>query len=189
MRMMEYSGFPRQDFQRALAITRVFDAPRALVWKAWTVPAHVKRWMGPRGFTATHLDGDLRPRGVWRACLRRDDNGEEFWQGGVYLDIVAPERLIYSFAWDDTRQRRNHVTLVTLVFTERRGKTTMSFRQEVFETVEERDGHERGWTSAFDRLVEHLGEIRPEGGLATSLSRTPRTRVPGVPPNTSPIGE
>jgi uncharacterized protein YndB with AHSA1/START domain len=157
---MEYNGFPRQDSQRALVITRVFDAPRELVWKAWTHPAQAQRWMGPRGFTATHLKSDLRPRGVWRACLRRDDNGEEYWQGGVYLEIVAPARLAYSFAWDETRARRNHATLVSLSFTERRGKTTMSFRQEVFETVAERDGHQLGWNSTFDRLVELLAEIQ-----------------------------
>ncbi len=156
MMQMEYSGFPRQDSQRVLVITRVFDAPRALVWKAWTDPTLAKRWMGPRGFTATHLEAEWRPRGPWRACLRRDDNGEEFWQGGIYIEIVAPERLIYSFAWDDTNDRRDHVTLVTLIFTERQGKTTMSFRQEVFETVAERDGHQLGWNSAFDRLVEQL---------------------------------
>ena len=157
---MEYNGFPRQDSQRALALTRVFDAPRALVWKAWTDPTHAQRWMGPRGFTATHLASDLRPRGVWRACLRRDDNGEEFWQGGVYLEVVAPERLTYSFAWDETSERRNHVTLVTLNFTEQRGKTTMNFRQEMFETVAERDGHQLGWNSTFDRLTEILAEIQ-----------------------------
>lgn len=157
---MEYNGFPRQDSQRALVITRVFDALRALVWKAWTDPAHARRWMGPRGFTATHVANDLRPRGVWRACLRRDDNGEEYWQGGVYLEIVAPERLAYSFSWDDTNARRNRATLVTLSFTERRGKTTMSFRQEVFETVEERDGHQPGWNSSFDRLAELLAQTQ-----------------------------
>ena len=157
---MEYSGFPRQDSQRTLVITRVFDAPRDLVWKAWTDPTHAQHWMGPRGFTATHLRSDLRPRGVWRACLRRDDNGEEYWQGGVYLEIAAPERLTYSFAWDDTNKRRNHVTLVTLIFTEDQGKTMMSFRQEVFETVAECDGHQLGWNSTFDRLAEHLAGIQ-----------------------------
>jgi uncharacterized protein YndB with AHSA1/START domain len=160
MMKMEYNNFPRQDSQRALVITRIFDAPRELVWKAWTDPALTRRWMGPRGFSATHLVSDLRPRGVWRACLQRDDNGEEFWQGGVYLEIVAPARLAYSFAWDDTRARRNHATLVSLSFTERRGKTTMGFRQEVFENVEERDGHRLGWNSSFDRLAELLAELQ-----------------------------
>lgn len=160
MKRFEYDGFPRQDSPRALVITRIFDAPRELVWNAWTDPAQARRWMGPRGFTAAHLASDLRPRGVWRACLRRDDNGREYWQGGVYLEIVPPQRLVYSFAWDDTSARRNHATLVSLSFTERRGKTTMSFRQEVFDTVAERNGHQLGWNSGFDRLVELLAGIQ-----------------------------
>jgi uncharacterized protein YndB with AHSA1/START domain len=157
---MEYSGFPRQESPRVLVITRVFDAPRALVWMAWTDPTHATRWMGPRGFTASHLEGELRPRGAWRACLRRDDSGEELWQGGVYLEIVAPERLVYSFAWDDANRPRGHETRITLSLTERQGRTTMAFRQEVFESVEERDGHQGGWSSTFDRLAEHLAGIQ-----------------------------
>ena len=62
---------------RELVITRTFDAPREAVFKAWTDPVQAKRWMGPRGFTATHLEGDLRSGGAWRICLRRDDDGEE----------------------------------------------------------------------------------------------------------------
>lgn len=155
---MEYSGFPRQESQRVLIITRVLAAPRTLVWKAWTDPAQVKCWMGPRGYTATHLQGEWRPRGAWRACLRRDDNGEELWQGGVNLEIVAPERLVYSFAWEGANGRRGHETRVTLNFSEHRGKTRMDFRQEVFDSAEECDGHRAGWNSTFDRLAEHLGQ-------------------------------
>ena len=66
--------------ERELVITRIFDAPRALVFKAWTDPAHVKQWLGPRGFTATHLERELRPGGAWRACLRRDETGDELWR-------------------------------------------------------------------------------------------------------------
>jgi uncharacterized protein YndB with AHSA1/START domain len=156
---MEFSGIPRQDSQRILAITRVFDAPRVLVWKAWTDATHARCWMGPRGFTASHLEGELRPRGAWRACLRRDDDAAEFWQGGTYLEVIAPERLVFTFAWDDANERRGHETLVTLAFVERQGKTTMNFRQEVFETVEERNGHQGGWGSTFDRLMDHLARI------------------------------
>ena len=141
---------------RELVITRVFDAPRDLVFKAWTDPAQARSWMGPRGFTATHLEGELRPGGAWRACLRRDDSGEELWQGGVWREIVEPERLGFTFAWDEASGRRGHETLVEVTFAEEGGKTTMSFRQAVFESVEQRDGHRGGWTSTFERLAEHL---------------------------------
>jgi len=142
--------------ERELVITRIFDAPRALVFKAWTDPAHVKQWLGPRGFTATHLERELRPGGAWRACLRRDETGDELWQGGVYREVVEPERLVFTFAWDDESARRGHETLVTVTFAEDRRKTTMIFRQAVFPSVEQRDRHRDGWSSTFDRLAEHL---------------------------------
>ncbi|SRR5260221_12233114 len=144
--------------ERELVITRIFDAPRALVFKAWADLAQAKLWAGPRGFTATHLSGELRPGGAWRACLRRDDTGEELWQGGVYREVVEPERLVFTFAWDAPPGRRGHETLVTLTFAEHQGKTTLTLRQAVFESVEERDGHRGGWSSAFDRLAELLAQ-------------------------------
>ncbi|MBI3545344.1 MAG: SRPBCC domain-containing protein [Gammaproteobacteria bacterium] len=157
---MEYSGFPRQDATRVLIMTRVFAATRALVWQAWTDASQAQRWMGPRGFSASHLQSELRPGGAWRACLRRDDDGKALWQGGIYLEVVAPERLAFSFAWDDANQRRGHETRITLSFSEQQGETTLGFRQEMFETVEQRDAHQQGWNSAFDRLAEHLMNIQ-----------------------------
>jgi len=141
--------------ERVLVITRVFDAPRELVFELWTNPAHAKHWMGPRGFTATHFEQDPRPGGAWRACLREDDSGRELWQGGVFREIVEPERLVYTFAWDRENGSRGHETLVTVTFAEHDGKTKMTFRQAVFETVGQRDGHQGGWNSTFDRLAEY----------------------------------
>jgi uncharacterized protein YndB with AHSA1/START domain len=149
------------DPERELVITRVFDAPRSLVFKSWTDPAHSRRWAGPRGFTATHVAGDLRPGGAWRTCLRRDATGEELWQGGVYREIIEPERLVFTFAWDRDDGSRGHETLVTITFGEHRGKTTMIFRQGPFESVSQRDGHRGGWNSAFDRLAEKVAAGGP----------------------------
>lgn len=156
---MEYSGFPREDSQHALIITRTFAAPRARVWQAWTDPALAHAWMGARGFTATHLEGDLQPHKHWRLCLRRDTTGEELWQGGVYLDIAAPERMVYTFAWDNHDGRRGHETQISLTLGERAGKTTLYFRQETFQSVAERDGHRDGWNSCFDRLEDYLAAL------------------------------
>ena len=144
--------------KRELVIVRVFDAPRRRVFEAWTDPSQAMRWMGPRGFAATHLEADLRSGGAWRICLRRDEDGEELWQGGVYREVVEPERLVFTFAWDGEDGRRGHETLVTIMFAEQRGRTTMTFRQELFESVEERDGHGDGWNSTFDRLAECLAQ-------------------------------
>jgi uncharacterized protein YndB with AHSA1/START domain len=144
--------------ERVLVITRVFDAPRELVFKLWADPAHAKHWMGPRGFTATHIEQDPRPGGAWRLCLRADDGSRELWQGGVFREIVEPERLVYSFAWDGEDGRRGHETLVTITFAEHQGKTKMTFRQAVFESVGQRDGHQGGWNSSFDRLAEYAAK-------------------------------
>ena len=78
---------------RTLVITRE-HAPPSLVFKAWTDPARAARRAA--GFAATHVKGDLRPGGTWRTCLRRDEDGKELWQGGVYREVVEPERLVSS---------------------------------------------------------------------------------------------
>jgi uncharacterized protein YndB with AHSA1/START domain len=144
---------------RVLVIERVFNAPRALVFKVWTDPAHKARWYGPCGFVATHLEADLRPGGKWRTCIRRDDNGAELWHGGVYREVVPPERLVFTFAWDTAQGMPDHETLVTITFAERQGQTLMTLRQEVFDTVEARDSHNGGWTSVIDEFAEYLATI------------------------------
>jgi uncharacterized protein YndB with AHSA1/START domain len=141
---------------RELVLTRILDAPRALVFQAWTDPARLAQWMGPRGYTATDLEHDLRPGGAWRTCLRPDDGGDNLWQSGVYREIVEPERLVFTFAWDGPDGRPGHETLVTVTLADEAGKTKMTFHQAIFESVERRDSHQGGWSSAFDRLEEHL---------------------------------
>ena len=141
---------------RALTITRLFDAPPHVVFKMWTDPAHMKHWMGPRGFTAGHLEGELRPGGAWRCCLHQDDGSRDLWQGGVYREIVENERLVFTFAWDGENGCSGPETLVTVTFEEHQGKTRMVFHQAVFDTVENRDGHRGGWNSTFDRLADYV---------------------------------
>lgn len=144
--------------ERVLEIIREFDAPRTRVWTAWTDPADAVRWMGPHGFTATHVSGELRPGGAWRLCIRRDADGTELWQGGVYREVVAPRRLVFTFAWDDADGRAGPETLVKLDLAELDGgrRTRMTFRQAVFNTEANRDGHRGGWSEAFERLAAHV---------------------------------
>ena len=141
---------------RTLVITRVFNAPRALVFKAWTDPAAVVKWMGPRSHPAVHAEQDLRPGGAWRICLRPNDGGRDLWQGGIFHEIVPPERLIFSFAWDQEDGSKGLETLISIALAEHDGKTTMTFRQSVFDTMSRRDSHRGGWSSCFDRLEEAL---------------------------------
>lgn len=143
---------------RDLVITRLFDAPCELMFKAWTDPAHVRHWMGPRGFTAHRIEYDFRPGGAWRLCLRPDDGGVELWQSGVYRKIVRPALLEFTFGWDGKDGQPRQETLVTITFADEAGKTRMTFRQAVFESVKERDGHQVGWNSAFDRLEDYVAK-------------------------------
>jgi uncharacterized protein YndB with AHSA1/START domain len=144
-----------------LVITRVFNAPRALVFKAWTDPRYAMNWWGPRDHPAIHVAMDARPGGAWRNCLRSVEDGRELWHRGVFHEVVAPERLVFTFAWEEDGERGLE-TLVTITFAEEGNKTRMTFRQTPFQSIAERDGHHGGWSSAFDRLDEHLA--RPDSG-------------------------
>ena len=141
-----------------LLITRVFNAPRALVFKAWTDPAQLARWWGPHDYPATSISMDVRPGGRWRHRLMSPDTGNELWLGGVFREIVPPERLVFTFAWEEDGERGLE-TLVTVTFAERSGKTTMTFRQAPFRSDAQREGHGYGWNSTFDRLVDHLAAL------------------------------
>jgi uncharacterized protein YndB with AHSA1/START domain len=138
--------------ERELIITRVFDAPRDLVFKAWTEPERLAKWWGPQGFTLLLLEIDMRPGGTWRACMRGPD-GTNYWQHGVCRELVPPERLAYTLVWDSDPE---HEMLVTVVFAERGAKTEMTFSQRPFKSVETRDSHRDGWSSSFDRLAVAL---------------------------------
>jgi uncharacterized protein YndB with AHSA1/START domain len=143
--------------QPELVITRVLDAPRELVFQAWTEPEHLVHWSCPHGFTLTHCEGDLRPGGAWRSCMRSPE-GRDLWLGGVYREIVAPERLVFTHAWDDAAGKPGHETVATVTLVDQGGKTKMTFRQAFFESVQQRDGHQEGWTECFERLAQHLAQ-------------------------------
>ena len=83
-----------------MTITRVFDAPRELVWKAWTDPKYVMLWWGPKGFTCPACEIDFRVGGKFRFCMRMPD-GQEGWNGGEYHGIVLHEKIVYSMYFSD----------------------------------------------------------------------------------------
>ena len=145
--------------ERVLVLHRVFDAPRELVFKAWTEPRHLAHWSCPNGFTLTHCEGDLRPGGAWRSCMRSPE-GADLWLSGAYREIVEPERLVFTHTWLGDGGKPGHETLITVTFAERRGKTEMTFRQAVFESVESRDGHRGGWNECFDKLAAYVAKPR-----------------------------
>jgi uncharacterized protein YndB with AHSA1/START domain len=140
------------DPRREVTITRVFDAPRALVFKAWTRPEHLSRWWGPHGFTVHVCEIDFRVGGAWHIRMR-SPQGVEDRQRGVFREIIEPERIVFTYAFEDEDGARGHETIVTVTFAEAGGKTRLTVHQEVFESVEVRDDHVRGWGEALDRLT------------------------------------
>ena len=145
-----------------LVITRILDAPRSLVFRAWTEPQHLVHWSCPHGFTLTHCEGVLEPGGSWRSSMRSPE-GDDLWLGGVYREIVAPERLVFTHTWEDASGRRGQETIVTVTLTDEHGKTKMVFRQEGFVSTEDRDGHAGGWNECFERLADYLRTAQAEG--------------------------
>ena len=146
-----------------LIITRVFAAPRALVFRAWTDPRHAVRWWGPEHHPAVRLEMDARPGGAWRGCLRSSDTGEEIWQHGMFREVTEPERLCFTFIWDN-RGDRGVETVVTLTFEEQDGRTRMTMRHDGLRSEDDRDGHQEGWNSSFDRLAAYTEESRMPSG-------------------------
>lgn len=144
----------------SLHLQRVFDAPRALVWKAWTTPETVVLWLGPVEWPAVSVSQDLRVGGEWRACLRSPETGEDLWQGGIYREIVPPERLVFTFKWDESHEDGPPVdTLVTVEFAELPdGRTRMDFTHEGLKSEQSLAGHRHGWTSTFERLEAFLAD-------------------------------
>jgi uncharacterized protein YndB with AHSA1/START domain len=142
--------------KRELVIRRTFDAPRELVWKAFTELERARQWWGPKDFTVPVLEMDMRPGGAWHAVMRSPD-GKEYPQSGVYREIVPPERLVFTLIWDD--EGPDSEMLCTFTFAERGNKTEMTFRKGPFTSEKRRKGEEEGWNECFDRL-EALVETR-----------------------------
>jgi uncharacterized protein YndB with AHSA1/START domain len=146
--------------ERELVITRVFDAPRSLVYQAWTEPEHMVKWLGPQGFTGKILKSELQVGGAYRFHMR-DPQGGDHWQQGVFREIVKPEKLVYTYEWaNEQGQATRPQTIVTVTFEDLGGKTRLTLRQGIFESVTARDDHHRGWNSSLDRLGDQLKAAR-----------------------------
>lgn len=146
--------------EKELSITRIFDAPRHLVFEAWTKPEHLKQWFAPHNFTIPSLEAESRPGGAWRSSMQKP-GGELLTMGGVYQEIVPNERLVFTHAWEDDTDKpghEGHETKITVTFQDMDGKTLMHFHQAIFDSKESRDAHNGGWTQFFDHLAEYLAQ-------------------------------
>ena len=142
-----------------LVLTRVFDAPRELVFKAWTDTKHLAQWWGPNGFTNPVCEIDARAGGAIRIDMRAPD-GVVYPMKGVFEEITAPERLVFiSTALDDKGNSLFDI-LNTVTFADQRGKTTLTLQARVIKATTQAPqylkGMEAGWTQSLDRLNSHL---------------------------------
>lgn len=142
-----------------LAVTRIFAAPRDLVFKMWAEPHHMQRWGCPEGFTSTEGEMDFREGGRWRAVMRSPE-GKDLHLAGVYREIVKPARIVFTHAWLDEHGKPGPETLVTVTFAEESGKTKMTFQQSGFTSKDSRDGHEGGWTESFEKLHAFIDVLK-----------------------------
>ncbi|MGH7779154.1 MAG: SRPBCC domain-containing protein [Candidatus Binataceae bacterium] len=142
--------------ERTLVITRVFDAPRALVFKAWTQPRHLARWWGPAGYSLASCEMDLRPGGAYRFQMKSPEGVINSWHG-VVREIAEPERIVWTCFIDNADGTLfSGETVLTVTLEDFAGKTRLALHQAVFETTALRDAHSNGWNGAFVRLAEHL---------------------------------
>ncbi len=144
---------------REIELTRVFDAPRELVWKAWTELEHQSRWWGPQGFTTTTQERDVRPGGVWRYVMHGPD-GRDYPNKVIFLEVAPPERLSYKHGGEKDHEPVNfQVTLTFEKVGERQTRLTMI---STFPSAKERDfvvsqyNAIEGGKQTLGRLAEHL---------------------------------
>ena len=142
---------------RELVTTRAFDAPRDLVWEAWTSPEHLPQWLlGPEGWTMPVCESELSVGGAWHFVWRNEADGSELGMTGEYREITPPERLVSTQSWGGDWPE----TVNTLVFTEEDGLTVMT-QTILYPSQEARDaaiatGMQRGMDAGFDRLDAYL---------------------------------
>ena len=153
--------------ERELVITRIFDAPREMVWKAWTDPEHLMRWWGPKDFTAPVCKVDLRIGGKYLFAMRSPD-GQDFWSTGVYREIVPMKRLVCTDSFADPEGNVVPASyygmasdfpqemLVTITFEDLDGKTKLTLRHSGMPGGDEGANAEIGWNQSLDKLAESL---------------------------------
>lgn len=142
----------------AIAIERVFDAPRMLVYQMWSTPDHLSKWSAPKGFTIPAARTDFREGGSWHARMRAADGGDHRVQGR-YIEIVAGKRIVLTHTWLGESGAPGRETRITVAFDDVGKKTKMTFLQEGFDSIASRDGMAAGWRECFDQLGEHLAHM------------------------------
>lgn len=149
-----------------LVLTRLIDAPRELVYRAWTEPAHLAQWWGPRGFTNPVCEIDLRPGGAILIHMQAPD-GSVFPMKGTFKEIVPPERLVFvSSALEDENGIPALEARNTILFEDAGGKTKLIVIDQVTRVTPAAAfaiaGMEQGWGETLDKLVEFIASTEKE---------------------------
>ncbi|MCK5745363.1 MAG: SRPBCC domain-containing protein [Oricola sp.] len=142
-----------------LLIMRTFDAPAELVFSMWSDPEHFKNWMGPETFDCPVVEMDFRIGGAYRAMIRFDAHGEN-WFGGVYKEIERYTRLVFTFVWDSGGPSDGVEQVITILFREIGGKTEQIFHQAGILNAERRDSQLGGWSSAFNKQEAYVSRVK-----------------------------
>jgi uncharacterized protein YndB with AHSA1/START domain len=147
-------------------ITRVFNAPRKLVWRAWTDPEHVMRWWGPKHFTSPTCKIDFRVGGKYLYCMRSPE-GQDFWSTGTYREIVPLQKIVCTDSFSDEKGNvvpASHYGMadfplelqVTFLFEEFEGKTKLTSHHVGIPAGEMKEMTSAGWNESLDKLAEML---------------------------------
>jgi uncharacterized protein YndB with AHSA1/START domain len=149
-----------------LVITRIFNAPREQVWKAWTDPEHLKKWWGPAGYSCPDCTIDFRVGGKYLFSMQ-DSKGNKIWSTGEYREIIHPEKIVCTDSFAD--ENGNVVSsehygmygvpmemIVTVILEDENGKTKMTMIHAGLPAGEQYDGATAGWDTSFDKLAESL---------------------------------
>jgi uncharacterized protein YndB with AHSA1/START domain len=137
---------------RELIISRVFDAPRALVFEAWTKPEHMVHWFGPNGFTLPVCEMDFRVGGKCRFCMRASDGNEHYAQG-IYREVVPAERIVWTSSFEDVPGSE---ILTSVTFADHEGKTKITVHQTYSFESESTRGARQGWTETLEHLAAYV---------------------------------
>jgi uncharacterized protein YndB with AHSA1/START domain len=138
-----------------LVLTRIFDAPRELVFKVWADPKHVARWWGPNGFTTTIHEMEVRPGGPWRYSMRAPD-GHNYPFNGEYVEVVALERLVFV---GTIHEQHEHKVWTEILFADVDNKTKITVHQIYSFESDATRGAPVGWNQQLDRLKNYLVAI------------------------------
>lgn len=157
-------SFASETCEDEILITRFFDAPRDLVWRAWTEPELVMMWWGPRNFTAPSCTSDFREGGSYLYCMRSPE-GKDYWSTGVFREIRVPERIVCTDSFSDEKGNVVPATyygmsadfprelLVTVTFGEQAGRTQLTLRHAGFPNGRDRDLAREGWSESLAKFA------------------------------------